>query len=187
MRSLKFICHPIRGDRRHFVTEVDVRVVLERLPASLWIRLKAVHFNDRAMGNLRLGYAEQQRGEIALCALPPRVSLTKFWTKSKPPAHFGAVRGCQWPRLAVRRFMLYEVFLHELGHLQLIDENAKTTRREFASETLAQDFAEHWRRELWSRRFDHPDPVHNRPSPEEVETARDAWGVANSNTLASSG
>jgi hypothetical protein len=25
-----------------------------------------------------------------------------------------------------------------------------------------------WRRRLWSKHFDHPDPVHNRPSKEEL-------------------
>ena len=175
MRPLKFTCHAPRGDRRHFVTEADVRVVLERLPGSLWNRLKAVHFNDRAMGNRRLGYARKGRSEVALCALPPRVSLAAFLRKTQSPAQFGAVRGCQWPLLAVRRFMLYNVLLHEPGHLQVIDERARSTRRKFASETLAEDFAEHWCHELWSRRFDHPDPVHNPPSNEETANLRDGW------------
>jgi tetratricopeptide (TPR) repeat protein len=89
------------------------------------------------------------------------------------------VRGCQWPLLAVRRFMLYNVLLHELGHLQVIDERARSTRRRFASETLAEDFAEHWCHELWSRRFEHPDPVHNPPSNEETANLRDGWIEAN--------
>jgi len=76
---------------------------------------------------------------------------------------FGAVRGTQWPRLAVRRFLLYEVFLHELGHLQIVNPKAKTPRRRFASETLAQEFANHWRGILWAKPFDHPDSVHNPP------------------------
>jgi hypothetical protein len=178
MRSLKFTWHRPGGDRRHFVAEADVTVVLERLPASLWSRLKAVHFNDRARGNRVLGYVGKGRAEIALCALPPRVSLAEALRRGRSPDQFGAVRGCQWPVLAVRRFMLYEVFLLELGHLQVIDEDAKTTRRKFASETLAQDFAERWCRELWSRRFDHPDPVHNPPSEEETAELRDGWTVA---------
>jgi tetratricopeptide (TPR) repeat protein len=40
--------------------------------------------------------------------------------------------------------MLYDVFLHELGHIQVVDRKAKSTRRRFASETRAQEFAEHW-------------------------------------------
>jgi hypothetical protein len=74
--------------------------------------------------------------------------------------------------LAVRRFFLYDVFLHELGHLQIVDPSAKTNRRRFASESLAQEFANHWRRALWAQHFDHPDPAHNTPSSEEVLAAR---------------
>ena len=53
------------------------------------------------------------------------------------------------------------------------------SRRKFASETLAQDFAEHWCHELWSRRIDHPDPVHNRPSDKETANLR-GWIEAHS-------
>ena len=38
---------------------------------------------------------------LALCALPPRVSLAAFLRRRQSPAGFGAVRGCQWPQLAV--------------------------------------------------------------------------------------
>jgi Tfp pilus assembly protein PilF len=176
MRQLKFSAHPPGGDRRHSVTEADVRVVLERLPEAVWDRLAAVHFNDRG-DDRRLGYVRQGRREIGLCALPPRVSLASALRESQSPTHFGAVRGCQWPSLAVRRFMLYDVFLHELGHLQVVDEHARSTRRKFARETRAQEFAEHWCRELWSKRFDHPDPVHNWPSGEEIEALRNGWSA----------
>jgi hypothetical protein len=63
--------------------------------------------------------------------------------------------------------MLYEVFLHELGHLQVIDAEATTERRKYAMETKAQEFAMGWCKRLWSERFDHPDPAHN--PPREVE------------------
>jgi hypothetical protein len=59
------------------------------------------------------------------------------------------------------------VFLHELGHLQVIDAKARRVQRRFASETKAEEFADEWRARLWSCRFDHPDPVHNPPSAEE--------------------
>jgi tetratricopeptide (TPR) repeat protein len=74
--------------------------------------------------------------------------------------------------------MLYDVFLHELGHIQVVDRTARAARRRFASETRAQEFAERWCRELWSRRFDHPDSVHNPPSREETEALRDGWRAA---------
>jgi cytochrome c-type biogenesis protein CcmH/NrfG len=153
--------------------------VLERLPASVWKRLKAIHFNDRSRGGRCYGYVRRGLDEIALCALPPRVSPAGCLRRNQSPGTFGAIRGCQWPRLAVRRFMLYDVFLHELGHLQVVDIRAKSTRRRFAGETVAQDFADEWRRALWSRPFDHPDPVHNPPSDDERQSVRDHWAAAN--------
>jgi tetratricopeptide (TPR) repeat protein len=179
MRQIAFSCHQPRGDRRHFVSEEDVRVVLERLPSWLSERLKAVHFDDRGRGRRCPGYVRQGRDEIALCALPPRVSLATFLRRSQSPGQFGALRGCQWPALAVRRFMLYDVFLHELGHLQVIDRKANSTRRRFASERRAQDFAEHWCRELWSQPCEHPDPVHGPPSPDELDAVLEGWMAAN--------
>ncbi len=109
--------------------------------------------------------------EITICALPARVSLSRFFTGGAI-APFGAVRGRKWPERAVRRFMLYEVFLHELGHLQIVLARAQRIRRKFASETKAQEFADLWRARLWSNRFDHPDPIHNPASPEELEPLR---------------
>jgi hypothetical protein len=154
--------------RKHYLNEQDVRVLLSRIPSEVWAGLRAVHFNDRGFGCRVLGYVNGGRREIAICALPQRVSLTRFWA-CRSPREFGARRGRQWPELAVRRFMLYDVFLHELGHLQLVDPKARRPRRRFASETRSQEFADCWRRKLWSSRFDHPDPIHNPPSSKELE------------------
>jgi hypothetical protein len=85
------------------------------------------------------------------------------------PRVFGALSRRQWPERAVRRYQLYGTFLHELGHLQMVDPDAKEPRRRFAGETKAQQFAERWRRRLWTERFEHPDPVHSAPTQEEVE------------------
>lgn len=139
-------------------------MVLSRLPPDAYERLRAVHFNDRSRGARTLGYVNMGHREIAICALPPRISLSRFLVRGQSPAAFGAERGAQWPALAVRRFMLYDVFLHELGHLQLVKPRNKDPRRRFAMERLAQEFADGWRRALWAEHFDHPDPVHNSPS-----------------------
>jgi len=143
-------------------------VLLSRLPEELWGRLRAVHFNDRSWGCRKLGYVTMGFREIAVCALPPRVSLSRYLIR-RSPREFGAVRGQQWSELAVRRFVLYDVFLHELGHLQIIEPEAKRLRRRFASETKAQEFADDWRAKLWLNKFDHPDPIHNVPSTEELQ------------------
>ena len=155
-------------DRIHHVEEDDVRIVLSRLPEEVTHRLRGVHFNDRSRGARTLGYVDRGRREIALCALPPRMSLTRFLVRGQSAEQFGAKRGAQWPTLAIRRFLLYDVFLHELGHLQIVDEEAKSARRKFADETRAQEFAMNWWSRLWSAPFDHTNPVHNPPRPEEL-------------------
>jgi len=72
-----------------------------------------------------------------------------------------------WPPPVRVNEMLYDVFLHELGHLQPIKENARSARLRFAHEKLAQAFAVEWCNRLWAEPFPHPDPVHNAPTPEE--------------------
>ena len=100
--------------------------------------------------------------------MPPNVSLSRYLVR-RSPRRFGAIRGHQWPERAVRRFLLYDVFLHELGHLQIVDPRAASVRRKFAGETKAQQFADYWRAELWSEDFAHPDPIHNQPSQAELD------------------
>jgi hypothetical protein len=60
--------------------------------------------------------------------------------------------------------------LHEIGHLQLIDESRRSGRLKFAREKLAQQFALLWCNRLWSVPFHHIDPVHNAPAPEELHS-----------------
>lgn len=166
--QIKFSVARPGGDRIHYINEEDVRILLGRLPTAIWSRLRAVHFNDRSRGARILGYVSRRgRTEIALCALPPRVRLTRALVKGQSPEKFGARSSHTWPALAVRRFMLYDVFLHELGHLQLVNEKSPSDRLKYAHEKLAQAFAMEWCDKLWSERFEHSDPVHNAPSPSE--------------------
>ena len=176
MREIRFSYSRTGAGRKHYLHEEDVRVLLSRLPAELWERLRGVHFNDRAFGRRRAGYVNMGRREIAICALPKRVSLSGYVTHSSIRP-FGAVRGRQWPEIAVRRFMLYDVFLHELGHLQIVLPKARRVSRRFASETKAQEFADYWREKLWQEHFDHPDQVHNQSSREEIEPLNLAHAV----------
>ena len=150
-------------DRVHYLTENDVTVLLGRLPEECHKRLRVIHFNDSGRGVRLLGYVTKNRQEIAICALPPRVSLTRFLHRGQFPEQFGAKRRAQWPKLAVRRFLLYDVFLHELGHLQLIDDERRSDRLRFAREKKAQEFGDHWRKRLWSAIDETLDEVHNPP------------------------
>lgn len=164
MRRVHYSILPSRSNRVHVVHPEDVNVVLSRLPARLWQRLRAVHFNDRSFGVRKLGYVTGGRREITLCALPRQLGLSAFcrWY-ALSPSEFGGAWGGKWSTVAVRRFMLYEVFLHELGHLQVMETRDPNRRLGFYQEKLAEEFAIVWRRRLWSPPFDHPDPAHNRP------------------------
>ncbi len=170
MSKIKFSCTPPHGDRKHYIFEEDVKIVLSRLPEEVYQRLRAIYFNDRSWGARVAGYTTTRgRREVSICALPPRVSLTRALVPGQPPGTFGAKAGRPWPKLAVRRFMLYNVLLHEIGHLQIINPQSKDFRRKFADERKAQEFADRWRKELWKEHFDHPDPVHNPPTEAEFE------------------
>lgn len=169
MQKLHFTRKTPAAGRIHYIDEDDVRVLLGRIPERLWSRLRAVHFNDRAWGNRILGRVSRSRREITICALPEPVSLGRVCGHYGTPApRFGAPGRGRWPRLAVRRFLLYEVFLHELGHMQIVDPSARSMRRKYAGETKAQEFANLWRRRLWKQPFDQPDPAHNPPAPDEL-------------------
>jgi hypothetical protein len=94
LTQVKFTVHTPGADRIHYVNEQDVRVLLGRLPHQLWSQLRAVHFNDQSRGNRTLGYVTVRgRKEIALCALPPRIRLTKVLRNGQTPEKFGAVIG----------------------------------------------------------------------------------------------
>lgn len=168
LARIKFTTTRPGADRVHHVSEGDVRILLSRLPVELYTRLRGVHFNDQSHGARTFGYVTRGRREIVLCALPPRMSLKRSLVKGQTPEQFGATSGAKWPPLAMRRFMLYDVFLHELGHLQMVDGEAREIRMKFAREKLANEFATEWRGRLWSEHFDHADPVHNPPSAQEL-------------------
>ena len=85
LSRVKFSSSIPGADRVHYVNQRDVRVVLSRLPLELWHRLRAVYFNDQARGARVLGYVTAGHREIGLCALPPRMSLTRFLVKGQSP------------------------------------------------------------------------------------------------------
>lgn len=180
MTRIEFTKHPASGNRVHYVSEEDVFVVLGRLPHELWSRLRRILFTNHAQGNHVLGKTALRRhSEISLCALPQRISLNHATLRSSSSKEFGALRGSQWPILAVRRFMLYNVLLKQIGHLQEIDPKAKNPNPRFISETKAEEFANEWRRMLWAFPYEHPDPVHNAPKAEEIEMLRLGWTQSN--------
>lgn len=177
MHKVKFSYTRPGADRRHYINEDDVKVILERLPSELWRTLKAVYFNDVSEGGKTYGYVNQGRREIAICALPPRVSLR--WARSAgDPDQYGAIKGTQWPTLAIRRYQLYYTFLHELGHLQVVRPDKKDPDRKYGGEKVAHEFANYWRKKLWAEKNNHPDPIHNPPSKKELNLLESGWTKA---------
>jgi hypothetical protein len=157
-----------------YVSDEDIQTVVQRIPEEKRTRLRDVFISERHRGVRWLGAVSKRgRRDIDLYAvLPPRVSLGRYLLKGQRGLHYGAPSRGQWPPWAIRRFLLYDVFLHELGHLQLVLPKSKNLDRKYASEKLAQDFADGWRARLWSKHFEHADPVHNAPQKDELETIR---------------
>lgn len=153
-----------------YLSEFDIEVAVNRIPEEFRKRLRDITTWHRSNGVRTLGFVQRRgRRDINLCImLPPRVSLGRFLSKGQTALEFGAPSRGQWPPWAVRRFMLYDVLLHELGHLQLVNPKSKNWNRKYASETLAQDFANKWRHKLFIEPFDHSDPIHNPPADEEL-------------------
>ena len=143
--------------------------MLDRVPWPLRVRLRDVFHSRDSNGVRKLGSVRRRgRRDITIYSvLPPRVSLGRYIGRGQSPSEFGAPSRGQWPPWAVRRFLLYDVLFHELGHLQLVRPHGRGWNRKYASETLAQQFADDLRHQLWSRAFEHPDPVHNPPESDE--------------------
>ena len=74
MKKLTFSYHKPGGDRRHYVTEDEVRIVLDRLPAAVCERLKTVHFNDRWREVIVLDMSRAARCDQPLCVAPASAS-----------------------------------------------------------------------------------------------------------------
>jgi hypothetical protein len=153
-----------------YITHSDLEIVKERIPKEFCSRLRDIFIWCESKGVKMLGYVTKRgRRDVNLSAfLPYRVSLRRFLVKGQSALEFGTAPRGQWTPWAIRRFLLYDVFLHEIGHLQIIDGQSSNNNRKFASETLAQKFADELRRKLWSSNFEHPDPVHNQPQPDEL-------------------
>jgi hypothetical protein len=127
-------------DLVYYIGRTDVQTVLKRIPEEYQERLRDVFFSYRSRGVRMLGsVVTRGRRDITLYAmLPYRVSLRGFLRRGQTATEFGAPTKGQWPPWAVRRYLLYNTLLHELGHLQLVDPRKTDWNRKYASCTLAQ-------------------------------------------------
>lgn len=153
-----------------YFSQKDFEIVRDRIPEEYCSRLRDVFVDYTTNGGKNLGWTTRRgRRDIVLCSiLPQRVSLGRFLVKRQSALEFGTLPRGQWTPWAVRRFLLYDVFLHEIGHLQIVNAKKSDFNRKFASESKAQEFADNLRRKLWSEYFEHPDPIHNKPQEDEL-------------------
>jgi hypothetical protein len=154
-----------------YLTSRDIAIVMGRVPVEFKTHIGDV-LQRRSSDGKHLGSARPGgTGDITICSmLPVRVSLGRYSYPGQSPAEFGAPKLGQWPPWAVRRFLLYDVLLHEIGHLQIVGKGAWVNRRNFAKETRAREFADELRRTLFSEPFQHSDPIHNAPTNAEMST-----------------
>jgi hypothetical protein len=158
-----------------YINGQEIDLVVERVPREYRVRLRDVFRVRSSDAKILGGVSTRGRRDIDLtAALPVRVSLRRYLHGGQSPDEFGAPKRGQWPPWAVRRFLLYDVLFHEIGHLQIVDPAASRVTRKFASETRAQEFADELRRTLYSEHFEHLDPIHNAPEPVELELL-DVW------------
>jgi hypothetical protein len=130
--------------------------LLSRLPKELTAGLKAIVLRRTSKPDARLGVEARRRFRCILINAFPR-SRQMIW-EAKPPEgrsvrHFRpwctrwiTVEGkwvLEWTEEEVRRYYLYHLFLHELGHINQPQFHALKRR---------EDFAEGFALE-WARRF----------------------------------
>ena len=179
-KSKEIIFHnlPISGDLYRYLTQEDVLVLLNRLPLAEYKHLKSVTFKTCAGADAYgLVFLKRIKG-IVICDQSQRTSIRTNSAKRGRLDEFGALPHIKWPTVAIRRYLLYGTFLHELRHTQIISPAKKITRDKIPLEKLAEEYADHWRGELYKESFDHPDPVHNLPSDEEKKRLKEYWPSA---------
>lgn len=162
-----------------YISIQEIRLVLSRVPQHYRKRVRHIFLENKCRGVRQLGCViKNSRRDIWIYPwLPPRVSLKRFLYRGQSAVEFGAPNVGQWTPWAVRRFLLYDVVLHELGHLQEIHPKKKDWRRRFAGESKAEEFADYWRRCLFAEdNFQHEDLVHFAPTEEELAFL-DVWAL----------
>ena len=159
-----------------YINNDDCWTVLSRVPAEYKTRLRDVFtwYDSKAVRCLGWVRSRGRRDLNIAGWLPPRVSLLRYvWKHPGLTAEeLGAPARGQWPPWAVRRYLLYNTLLHELGHIQVADPTARRNNRRYASETRAQEFANEIRGRLYAQPFDHVDVVHNPPGDDELSFIR---------------
>jgi len=140
-------CHPV-GVRA-------IRGVLDRLPEELTDGVAAIVLRRLPKVDERLGVEARRRWSVVILNAFPK-DRRQVWTGGRPRAAMkhnepwcdrwtkeGDDWVLSWTRDEARRYYLYHLLLHEVGHL-----NEPRTRRGKRAESFAEDFALTWARRL---------------------------------------
>lgn len=179
-KSQEIVFHEnwVQSDLYRYLKKEDILVLLNRLPLEEYEHLKSVTFKTCRGRNVYGKVYHKRSAGIIICDQSARTSVRVKEAKRGSIEEFGALNNIKWPTLAIRRFMLYDVFLHELKHTQLLRNSKKRIVDKIPLEKQAEEYAEYWRGELYQHHFDHPDPVHNLPSEIEKERLKKYWTKA---------
>lgn len=148
----------------HPCTEADYLGVLERLPEELTSSLQAIVLRRTPKRDAALGIEAWKRyrcvvmnafpkamvmtwvGHVTLKAMRHYAPWCRTWSNSPDLRYFWL----QWSSKELRRYYLYHLFLHELGHINQPDFHASRRREEFA-----ENFALEWARRLGELTMDY--------------------------------
>lgn len=133
------------------IREDDVKLVLERLPQETFSRFQVIHFSDPSRDLRWIGYINQEKAEIAISLLPPGVRRIRFVMRvgGGPTSRRFARR----TNARKRRDLLFDVLVDDIGHLQIMDEQAADGVRVRSYEPARRAHTDYWRLRLWSFNF----------------------------------
>ena len=140
----------------HPVSEEEIRKTLDRMPRKLTYSLRAVVMPRSSASDRRRG-VEARRRYLCIVLNPFPKSLRLFWSSSPPKAkavHHYEPWNARWEEDEtgwyqawdledLKRYYLFHLLLHELGHINQPSFHALSRREEFA-----EDFALTWARKL---------------------------------------
>lgn len=148
-----FVENPSR-DFYHPCTPSDYLAVLRRLPKHLTEDVKGIILRRTPKRDFRLGIDAWRRWEcIIMNAFPSSNIITYSYKPKKSEIRFwepfcdnwkedNGIWSLIWEPEQVRRFYLYQVFLHEIGHINDWSRNS-TRKRENYADSFARDMAEY--------------------------------------------
>lgn len=154
-----YIVHRENPSRKFFhpVNETEIREVIGRLPPDLSRKLKAVLLSRQHETDLTEDVIEAQRTWYCVILFAFPRSMEMIWPKSPAPAwgirHYrpwcsnwserDGYAILTWTIPEIKRYYLYHLLLHEIGHINQPSFHARRRREAFA-ENFALEWARRW-------------------------------------------